>query len=285
MIKPEFYEQALYLRLLRPAQKNLSRRPMAAQGGLAIDPIGKQCKRQRVGIRIIVRLDDPIIGRQEESWSRRAGRKEQSRLALRKRVAIGAFDPLPGKGNKTLMQRSKAEIFGQGHFHSPAEPRLPAGLAQKIRDRGEAIEGIVPNIGRARAHVTDRIVEKGRGQELRAAHGTRPGSFHRRPGYAALAEHDKRADQFVAENRPVLPEVSQGRERANDVPLALCFSEIRLHAVGRKDNRGRHPEALFDLQKFAAPRMQTFPAARYASDGHSLANIGFERLIDYRLGI
>jgi hypothetical protein len=53
MIKPKAFEQALYLRLLRPAQENLAVLPMAARRGFAFDPLREQAKRKGIGIRII----------------------------------------------------------------------------------------------------------------------------------------------------------------------------------------------------------------------------------------
>ncbi len=186
MIKPKPFEQTLNLRLLRPAQENLAFWPNATQAGFAVDPLRKQAKGKSVGIRIIIRLQNPVICRQKESRTGGAGGKEQGCLRRRrKRVPVGALDALRGKGGEAAMQRGKAEIFGQDRFGSPGEARLPTGLAQKIRNRSQAIEDIVPNIGRASSRVTDRIFEKSGRKKLRPAHRAGPGAFHRRAGNAA----------------------------------------------------------------------------------------------------
>src|SRR5579875_883875 len=134
MIEAELFERALDPCLLRPAQENLARRPMAMQRRPALDPVREQAKRKRVRIRIVIGFQNPVIGRQEKGWPRRAGREKQSGLALRKGAAMGSFDAILGEGIETLVQGSKAEILGQDHFGAPAKARLPAGLAQKIRD-------------------------------------------------------------------------------------------------------------------------------------------------------
>src|SRR5580704_15094945 len=133
VIMPKLFEQALNLGLLRPAQENLGLGPTAAKRKLAFDPLREKRKRQGVRIRIIVRLKNPVIGRQKESRTGGARREEQGRVVLRKWVAVGAFHSLCGKGGEAVMQRGKAEIFGKNYFGSPGESRLPTGLAQKIR--------------------------------------------------------------------------------------------------------------------------------------------------------
>jgi hypothetical protein len=54
VIEPEPFEQALNLCLLCPAEKNLALRPMAAQSGFAVDPLGKKGKRESIGVGVII---------------------------------------------------------------------------------------------------------------------------------------------------------------------------------------------------------------------------------------
>jgi hypothetical protein len=61
VIEPEPFEQALNLCLLCPAEKNLALRPMAAQSGFAVDPLGKKGKRESIGVGVILLFQDPII--------------------------------------------------------------------------------------------------------------------------------------------------------------------------------------------------------------------------------
>ncbi len=90
-------------------------------------------------------------------------------------------------------------------------------------------------------------------------------------------------DQFVAENRPVLAAVSQGRERADDVLFALCFPEVCLDAEGREKDFAGHPEAALDLLELIVPSIQAFAATRDTAGRNGLIEIGFERLVELRL--
>src|ERR1700738_3743179 len=119
MVGTKVFEQTLNLRLLRPAQENLAFWPTASQAGFAFDPLREKGERKGIGIGIIILLENPVICRQKESRTGRAGGKEQGRIALRKWLAVGAFDALFGKGGEATMQRGEAEIFGHDRLGSP----------------------------------------------------------------------------------------------------------------------------------------------------------------------
>src|SRR6202040_4325082 len=95
----------------------------------------------------------------------------------------------------------------------PALAAAPTQARDEIRDRGQRVGPVVPDVLPAVAIVIDRISEKGRGHELALPHRPRPGPGHIVRPDMSLIEDAQCRDQLAAEIRAAAAVRGEGRAR------------------------------------------------------------------------
>ena len=140
VVESAIAQQFLQPDAIRRGQRSEIRWPWRADGGAPGDAFAEQRDRHRVGIRVVVLLDDPVVVPEQERWAIGARGQIERRLSRGGQGgAIGATKSMRGEARECSRQRPPVEPGRNLGFIAPDLARGPPLRAQEMRDRGERI--------------------------------------------------------------------------------------------------------------------------------------------------
>ena len=111
--------------------------------------------------------------------------------------AVAAIDLRAARRDEPRRDRGAVEAW-DAHRNAPGDIRLPARIAQIIRDRGQAVELVAPDIGLAVAVAVDREPQRDGRHELRIAGRAGPAALQA-PARHAPVDQPQRGDELGLE--------------------------------------------------------------------------------------
>src|SRR5262245_5110691 len=137
--------------------------------------IGEVSYRDRIGIGVIVLLQDIEIFRNDKSRAAGTARKENNSLSGRgERFSVSATDAEILPFGKARTTSHVVEAVRYRNLEAPRQGGIPFPLAEIIGCRAKHVRHIAPDIGTAVTGKIDGIVDEVRRHELSLAHGAGP---------------------------------------------------------------------------------------------------------------
>ena len=122
------------------------------------------------------------------------------------------------------------------HFPPPGLATPPAIALEIMRDRGQRISAIIPNIAPAIAVKIHCQAFKIARHELRLTHRARPGTLHALRTRVPVIQDAQGRDQFIAEIGRAAAFPGQRRQSLHHAKAARIAAVIRLHAPDRDNH-------------------------------------------------
>src|SRR5262249_41883342 len=149
--------------------------PRRLDQAATVDAVGQMTDGNRVGIGVVVLLQDVEIFSDDESRSIGATREKQNSLAggrIRLPIRTAYTKRFPFR--EVCATAHIVETFRHSYFEAPGQRGLPFTLAQVVGRRSKHVRYVGPNIGAPVTREIDRKVDEVRRHELRLPHAACP---------------------------------------------------------------------------------------------------------------